>query len=129
MQHCAVKDNVNVSGRGSTWDAERTNSTERYEVQFQRDAQPHSATDDVDQAKYYARCLANWNLAAQVYDRRTQQIIFRARAYADRSPPRRDGGAESFKNSPRMSKRTTRSIDDLREEKRTFTTESARQFR
>jgi hypothetical protein len=30
----------------------------------------------------YARSLANWNHAAQVYDRMTQSIIFRAQAYA-----------------------------------------------
>ena len=54
----------------------------RYEVQFQEDRQLHSDTNDLEQAKYYARSLANWNHAAQVYDRATQRIIFRAQAYA-----------------------------------------------
>lgn len=56
----------------------------RYQVQFQKDGHLHSETNNVEQAKYYARSLANWNLAAQVYDRSTQAIIFRARAYAEK---------------------------------------------
>jgi hypothetical protein len=56
--------------------------SKRYEVQFQKDRQPHSDMNDPEQAKYYARSLANWNHAAQVYDRMTQSIIFRAQAYA-----------------------------------------------
>ena len=56
--------------------------SKRYEVQFQKDCQHHSDTNDLEQAKLYARSLANWNLAAQVYDRVTQSIIFRAQAYA-----------------------------------------------
>lgn len=62
--------------------ANRQTTTERYEVQFQRNCERHSYMDDLEQAKYYARSLANWNLAAQVYDRLTQSIVFRARAYA-----------------------------------------------
>ena len=58
--------------------------TRRYEVKFQDDGQPHSDTNDLAQAEYYARSLANWNLAAQVYDRVTQRIIFRAQAYAEK---------------------------------------------
>jgi hypothetical protein len=57
----------------------------RYEVQFQKDGRHHSGTNNLAQAKYYARSLANWNLAAQVYDRATQTIIFRARAYAEKN--------------------------------------------
>ena len=55
----------------------------RYEVQFQDDSQRHSDTNDVELARYFARSLANWNLAAQVYDRAVQKIIFTARAYAE----------------------------------------------
>ena len=56
----------------------------RYEVQFQDDCQHHSDTNDVEQAKYFAQSLANWNLAAQVSDRATQQIILTAHAYAEK---------------------------------------------
>jgi hypothetical protein len=58
------------------------NLSERYEVQFQKDCQHHSETNDLEKAEYYARSLANWNLAAQVYDRVTDSIVFRAQAYA-----------------------------------------------
>ena len=56
----------------------------RYQVQFQKDGYLHSDTNNLAQAKYYAHSLANWNQAAQVYDRSTQAIIFRACAYAEK---------------------------------------------
>jgi hypothetical protein len=59
-------------------------SAKRYEVQFQDGGQRHSDTNNLEQAKYFAQSLANWNLAAQVYDRATLRIIFRARAYAEK---------------------------------------------
>ena len=58
------------------------NLSKRYEVQFQKDCQHHSDTNDLEKAQYYALSLANWNLAAQVYDRVTNNIVFRAQAYA-----------------------------------------------
>ena len=61
-----------------------SNPAARYEVQFQKDSHRHSDTNDLEQATLYARSLANWNLAAQVYDRVTRKIVFRAAAYADR---------------------------------------------
>jgi acetone carboxylase gamma subunit len=64
---------VDGSGRSSF-----SRRAKRYEVQFQDDCQRHSDTNDVEQAKYFAQSLANWNLAAQVYDRATQQIISRS---------------------------------------------------
>ena len=60
------------------------NRNKQYEVQFQKDGQFHSDTDDLGKAKLYARSLANWNLAAQIYDRLTRRIIFRAQAYAEK---------------------------------------------
>ena len=63
---------------------EGRNRNKRYEVQFQKDGQFHSDTDDLPKAKLYARSLANWNLAAQIYDRVTHRIIFRAQAYAEK---------------------------------------------
>ena len=59
----------------------------RYEVQFQKDSHRHSDTNDLEQATLYARSLANWNLAAQVYDRVTRKIVFRAAAYASAVTP------------------------------------------
>jgi len=53
----------------------------QYEVQFQDTGRSHSETDDLDRAKLYARSLANWNHAAQVFDRRSQTVIFKAAAY------------------------------------------------
>jgi integrase len=35
--------------------------SKRYEVQFQKDCQHHSDTNDLEKAKYYALSLANWN--------------------------------------------------------------------
>ena len=64
---------------------EDSNSSRRYEVQFQKDSHRHSDTNDLEQAKLYARALANWNLAAQVYDRVTQCIVFRAQAYREQN--------------------------------------------
>ena len=70
----------------------------RYQVQFQKDCHLHSETNNLEQAEYYARSLANWNLAAQVYDRSTRAIIFRTCAYAEKKqlglmdpPPRKSG--------------------------------------
>ena len=56
----------------------------QYQVQFQKDRHLHSETNNLEQAKHYARSLANWNLAAQVYDRSTQAIILRTCAYAEK---------------------------------------------
>ena len=64
---------------------EDSNSSRRYEVQLQKDSQRHSDTNDLEQAILYARALANWNLAAQVYDRLTQSIVFRAQAYREQN--------------------------------------------
>jgi hypothetical protein len=50
-------------------------------VQFQKGSQHHSNTNDLEHAKYYARSLANWNFAAQVYDWVTQSIVFSVKAY------------------------------------------------
>src|SRR5712692_2398609 len=46
----------------------------RYEVQFQDKGKYHSETDSLGQAMHYARSLANWNHAAQVFDRRTRTV-------------------------------------------------------
>jgi hypothetical protein len=70
---------VDGSGRSSF-----SRRAKRYEVQFQDDCQHHSDTNDVEQAKYFAQSLANWNLAAQVSDRATQQIIFKVRTYTEK---------------------------------------------
>jgi hypothetical protein len=35
-------------------------------VQFQKDGQLHSDTDELRKAKLYASSLANWNLEAQI---------------------------------------------------------------
>ena len=64
---------------------EDSKPSQRYEVQFQKDSQLHSTTDDLEQAQLYARALANWNLAAEVYDRDTQSIVFRAQAYREQN--------------------------------------------
>jgi len=53
--------------------------TKRYEVQFQKDRQHHSDMNDLDQAKHNARSLANWNFAAQVYDRVTHGVVLAPR--------------------------------------------------
>ncbi len=74
--------NVNGTQGNSVQPGGNLDPSKRYEVQFQKDRQPHSDTNDPEQAKYSARSLANWNHAAQVYDRMTQSIIFRAQAYA-----------------------------------------------
>jgi hypothetical protein len=76
--------NENVNGREgkSSQPGVNPSPSKRYEVQFQKDCLPHSDTNDPEQAKYYARSLANWNHAAQVYDRVTQSIIFRTQAYS-----------------------------------------------
>ena len=63
-------------------DAARTK--ERYEVQFQTDGTRHSSTNSRDKAELYARSLANWNHATQVFDTYTKEIVFRTAAY--RSP-------------------------------------------
>jgi hypothetical protein len=73
-----------VSETKSIQHSAKTQPTRRYEVQFQDDGRQHSDTNDLAQAEYYARSLGNWNLAAQVYDRVTQRIIFRAQAYAEK---------------------------------------------
>lgn len=73
----------------------------RYEVEFQDDRQRHSDTNDVEQAKYFARSLANWNLAAQVYDRATQQIIFKARAYTEKRRDDPPGNPRDESGTPR----------------------------
>jgi len=57
------------------------NSLARYEVQFQKTGQTHSEMDDLEKAKLYARSLANWNHAAQVFDRLSHTIIFSVPAY------------------------------------------------
>ena len=62
---------------------ENSKPSQRYEVQFQKDSQRHSTTNDLVQAQLYARALANWNLAAQVYDRVTKSIVFRAQSYRE----------------------------------------------
>jgi hypothetical protein len=64
---------------------EDSNSSRRFEVQFQKDFSRHSDTNDLEQAKLYARALAKWNLAAQVYDRVTHKIVFRAQAYREQN--------------------------------------------
>jgi hypothetical protein len=56
-------------------------SLARYEVQFQESGKTHSEMDDLEKAKLYARSLANWNHAAQVFDRRGQTVIFSVAAY------------------------------------------------
>jgi len=56
----------------------------RTKVHLQGDSQRHSDTNDLEQARYFARSLTNWNLAAQVYDRVAQNIIFSARSYAEK---------------------------------------------
>lgn len=53
----------------------------RYEVQFQDKGAFHSETDSIEQAKHYARSLANWNYAAQIFDRQTNAVVFKAAAY------------------------------------------------
>jgi hypothetical protein len=55
----------------------------RYEVQFEADGGRHSASDSLEEAKLFARSLANWNHSAQVFDRRNQTIVFKAPAYGD----------------------------------------------
>jgi len=57
------------------------NSLARYEVQFQKTGRTHSQMDDLEKAKLYARSLANWNHAAQVFDRLGQTVIFSVPAY------------------------------------------------
>src|SRR5215472_5281762 len=57
------------------------NSPARYEVQFQETGRTHSEMDDLEKAKLYARSLANWNHAAQVFDRLDQTVIFSVPAY------------------------------------------------
>jgi hypothetical protein len=56
-------------------------SLARYEVQFQESGKTHSEMDDLEKAKLYARSLANWNHAAQVFDRLGQTVIFSVAAY------------------------------------------------
>ena len=70
-----------MSGTGSS---SFSGTAKRYEVQFQKDSQRHSDTNNLEQATLYACSLANWNLAAQVYDRAAQKIIFSARAYEEK---------------------------------------------
>ena len=48
------------------------NRNKRYVVQFQKDRQLHSDTDELRKAKLYASSLANWNLAAQIPDFKTR---------------------------------------------------------
>jgi hypothetical protein len=55
----------------------------RYEVQFQDKSTHHSETDCLRHAMHYARSLANWNHAAQVFDRRTSKVVFKASAYKE----------------------------------------------
>src|SRR5215470_18718102 len=57
------------------------NSPARYEVQFQETGKTHSQMDDLEKAKFYARSLANWNHAAQVFDRLGRTVIFSVPAY------------------------------------------------
>ena len=52
-----------MSGTGSS---SFSGTAKRYEVQFQKDSQRHSDTNNLEQATLYACSLANWNLAAQV---------------------------------------------------------------
>ena len=58
------------------------NSLARYEVRFQESGKTHSEMDDLEKAKLYARSLANWNHAAQVFDRLVQTVIFSVAAYS-----------------------------------------------
>jgi hypothetical protein len=48
------------------------NPSNRYEVQFQKDCQRRSETNNLEHAKHNARPLAGWNLDAQGYDRVTE---------------------------------------------------------
>ena len=57
------------------------NSLARYKVQFQETGRTHSEMDDLEKAKLYARSLANWNHAAQVFDRLSQTVISSVPAY------------------------------------------------
>jgi hypothetical protein len=78
-EHVSKTKNVQHSTKGQP--------TKRCEVQFRDGSQCHFDTNGLAQAKYYARSLANFNHAAQVYDRVTQRIVFRAQAYAEKRNP------------------------------------------
>ena len=62
----------------------------RYEVQLETDGSCHSSTDSLEQAKLFARSLANWNQGARVIDRTTGSIVLRVKPYNDSGPK---GGA------------------------------------
>ena len=51
------------------------NSVAMYEVQFQETGKTHSQMDDLEKAKLYAKSLANWNHAAQVFAAKSTLIL------------------------------------------------------
>ena len=91
------EEQVNMSEREKPPREGHPSRSKRYEVQFQKDSRYHSDAHDLEQAKLYARSLANFNHAAQVYDRLTRCIIFRTRAYADKKKMHRSSSHEEFK--------------------------------
>src|SRR5262249_8402608 len=94
---------VNVGENEIARPEEASNSSRRYEVQFQKDAQRHSDTNDLEQARLYARALSQIGISQPKF------TIGHAE-YCLQSPSL--SRADFFKKSARIFKRVTGLMND-----------------